>query len=194
MGQLKSVHPLVLKLFPNQLIGNFPLARRLKYFLHQWRRITSNPEILSWLAGLKLEFLREPIQVKPPHKAKISKEESLLVNKEVEAMLEKGAIQKTEFREGQFLSNIFLVTKKQGGYRPVINLKNLNAYIPYLHFKMEGLHLLKDLLKENDWLCKIDLYTHLRESTFDFNGRVNSTNSYAFVLDWGQLQEFSQSY
>ena len=39
----------------------------------------------------------------------------------------------------------------------MINLKNLNAFIPYLHFKMEGLHLLKDMLKEKDYMCKIDL-------------------------------------
>ena len=50
------------------------------------------------------------------------------------------------------MSNLFLVGKKDGGNRPVINLKNLNASIPYLHFKMEGLHLLKDILKEKDYV------------------------------------------
>jgi len=33
------------------------------------------------------------------------------------------------------------------GYRPVINLKNINWNIQYLHFKMEGLFLLKDILQ-----------------------------------------------
>ena len=47
--------------------------------------------------------------------------------------------------------------QKGGRNRPVINLKNLDSIIPYLHFKMEGLHLLKDLLKEKDFMCKIDL-------------------------------------
>ena len=28
----------------------------------------------------------------------------------------------------------------------MINFKNLNAFIPYLDFKIEGLHLLKDML------------------------------------------------
>ena len=31
-----------------------------------------------------------------------------------------------------------------------INLKNLNSFLPYQHFKMEGLHLPKDLLQEGD--------------------------------------------
>ena len=72
-------------------------------------------------------------------------------------MLEKGAIQKAKEMKGQFLSNLFLVSKKGGGNRPVTNLKNLNSIVPHLHFKMEGLHLLKDLLREKDFMCKIDL-------------------------------------
>ena len=58
---------------------------------------------------------------------------------------------------GEFLSNLFLVNKKNGGYGPVINLKFVNKVIPYRHLKMEGMHLIKDLLQENDFLIKIDL-------------------------------------
>ena len=57
----------------------------------------------------------------------------------------------------QFLSNILLVKKKDGGNRPCINLKALTKFIPYKHFKMKRLHCLKYLLEENDFLCKIDL-------------------------------------
>ena len=72
-------------------------------------------------------------------------------------MLEKDAVQKAKEMKGQFPSNLFLVSKKGCGNRPVINLKNLNSIIPYLHFKMERLNLLKDLLREKDFMCKIDL-------------------------------------
>ena len=58
---------------------------------------------------------------------------------------------------GQFLSNILLVKKKDGGDRPCINLKALNKLIPYKHFKMEGLHCLKHLPEKNTFFCKIDL-------------------------------------
>ena len=37
------------------------------------------------------------------------------------------------------------------------NLKELNTFIPYKHFKMEGLHLLKEILARGDYLCKLDL-------------------------------------
>ena len=41
--------------------------------------------------------------------------------------------------------------------RPVINLKSLNEYVVPQHFKMEGIHTLKDLLRRGDWMTKIDL-------------------------------------
>jgi hypothetical protein len=64
--------------------------------------------------------------------------------------LDKGALNKVEPVSGQFLSNIFLVPKWDGKSRPVINLKDLNAYIQYDNFKMEGTHLLRDLLQPED--------------------------------------------
>ena len=63
-----------------------------------------------------------------------------------------------EHRRGEFLSNIFLVPKKEGlnavGQRPVINLKELNMFLACNHFKMEGLTCLKDILAHGDFMCK----------------------------------------
>ena len=50
-------------------------------------------------------------------------------------MLEKQAIKLLKPSKDQFLSTLFLVTKKDTGHRPVINFKKLNRYIPYKHFK-----------------------------------------------------------
>ena len=55
------------------------------------------------------------------------------------------------------MSSVFAVPKKDGGRRPVINLKEVNQFLKYHHFKMEGTHLLRDLLQPNDWMGKIDL-------------------------------------
>ena len=41
--------------------------------------------------------------------------------------------------------------------RPVINLKALNQWVETPHFKMEGLATLRDLLRQGDWLVKVDL-------------------------------------
>ena len=84
----------------------------------------------------------------------MSAQESLLVTREVKSMLKKGAIQNPSVKKGQFLSNLFLLGKTYEGNKPVINLKILKACIPCLRFKMEGLHLLNDMLKEKDYMCK----------------------------------------
>jgi len=41
--------------------------------------------------------------------------------------------------------------------RPVINLKRLNEWVTPQHFKMEGMGTLKELLRVNDWMVKVDL-------------------------------------
>ena len=42
-------------------------------------------------------------------------------------------------------------------HRPIINLKKVNEFIPHHHFKMEGIHMLKDLLRQRDMMANIDL-------------------------------------
>ena len=101
-------------------------------------------------------------------------------------MLDKGAIKKVEHQfPDQFLSNILLVKKKDGGNRPCINLKALNKFIPYKHFKMEGLHCLKYLLEENDFLCKIDL----KDAYFSVPLCMSSRKFVRFAWS-GNLDEF----
>ena len=72
-------------------------------------------------------------------------------------MLEKGPISNVCHSKAEFLSSLFQISKKGGGNRPVINLKDLNYFIPYKHFKVEGLHCPKYLFKKGDYMCKIDL-------------------------------------
>lgn len=77
-----------------------------------------------------------------------------------------------ELHEG-FVSNIFLVPKKDGGQRPVVNLKALNQFVQTDHFKMEGLQTVKQLVRPGNWPTKVDLKDvyfsipiHLRQTRF----------------------------
>ena len=93
-----------------------------------------------------------------PHPPKFNQEQDQLMKQEVETLLTKGAIEEVESTPAEsFHSTLFLVPKRDGGQRPVINLKALNAFIEAPHFKMEGIHTLKNLLKQGDWLVKVDL-------------------------------------
>ena len=66
-----------------------------------------------------------------------------------------------------------------------MNLKNLNKFIPYEHFKMESLHCLKFLLEQDDLLCKIDL----KETYFTVPLNKNSQKFVRFQWS-GNLYEF----
>ena len=66
-------------------------------------------------------------QPTPPH---YTSEQVILIQEEVTKILQKQAIQPVECpSERDFYSNIFLVPKKDGGQRPVINLKALNSFV-----------------------------------------------------------------
>ena len=56
-----------------------------------------------------------------------------------------------------FKSQLFSVPKKDDGARPIINLKGLNTFVETVHFKMEGIHMLKDTLRLGDWMTKLNL-------------------------------------
>ena len=79
------------------------------------------------MSGYKIEFISEPFQVKKPHGTAFSVEEKKLIDLEVQKMLQKGAIRRASFNPRQFVSNLFIIPKKSGDLRPVINLKPLKV-------------------------------------------------------------------
>ena len=117
--------------------------------------MTNDQEILNLVAGWEI-----PLTSAPPAtngKSFIPKEGEGLVQQEIQKLLDKGAIQVTQETPGQVLSSLFLREKKDGSQRPILNLRNLNQYVPYIHFKMESLKEVKNLLRRNDFMVKIDL-------------------------------------
>ena len=93
----------------------------------------------------------------PPTKKSTASNKMLMaqISTEVTDLINNWAIIETQVVEQSFVSQIFLVEKKDGGQRPVVNLKC--QYVKTEHFKMEGLHLLPDLLQAQDWMVKLDL-------------------------------------
>ena len=81
-----------------------------------------------------------------------------VISEEIGKMVEKGAIQEVKgTMTGGFFSRLFLVPKKEGQMRPVLNLKSLNRFIYHRHFKMEGMHIVRDLLQRGDWMTRINI-------------------------------------
>ncbi len=103
--------------------------------------------------GASLEFLSVHFQSSIPDNAFVNHAQWLLCDVEV-ISVEKVAI--VECDEGDFISGIFLIPKKSGGFRP-INLNGLNHFIVHRHFKMENIWTVKHLVRKGDWMGKLDL-------------------------------------
>ena len=138
---------------------DIPLAGRLAYFHQNWEVITKDPWLLQTVSGYKLDFVQPLYQNGSPRQLHFSNTEKSCLQEEIQNMLRKQAISESPRHQSEegFHSQLFLVPKKDGGQRPIINLKRLNAFVKTEHFKMEGIHMLKDLLKPGDWMAKVNM-------------------------------------
>ena len=134
-------------------------AGRISHFGENWEVITKDPWVLNAVKGVEIEFSQYPRQARRPSPYQTTSKEKAIMASEVTTLLQKGAIRVVDPTKAQdgFYSNLFLVPKKDGQMRPVINLKNLNLNVAAQHFKMEGMHTLRETLKPGDWLTKVDL-------------------------------------
>ncbi len=65
---------------------------------------------------------------------------------------------------GGYYSHYFLATKKTGGFRPILNLRGLNAYLLMEKFRMETLASILRDLQQGMWMISLDLkdaYQHV---------------------------------
>ena len=155
-----NIYPLVnssiKKLFsyPTQ---SYKIAGRLEHFLANWRKITSDQKMLQTVSGYKVELFETPHQIKPPQAHKFSTPEKALTEKEIKELEEKGAIKQVSPVPRSILKQLVSCKEKGRGNHPAINLKNLNGFVDYQHFKMEDISTLKDLIQPNNWMIKLDL-------------------------------------
>ena len=88
------------------------LDGRTKYFIHAWREITADKQILEMVQGCPIEFKSMPNQLSTAHPFSVNPIEREIINTEVDKLLSKGVIEETTHLEGEFISNIFVRKKK----------------------------------------------------------------------------------
>ncbi len=140
-------------------------AGNIEQHLHSWQRITSDQEILQTVQGATIEFACDDmgVQYTPDqcglHRpiSKFNTAQSEIVEQEIDALLRKNVIEEAKHDEGEFLSTIFLVPKKNGKYRLILNLKKFNEHVEYWHFKMETFDMAIKMLSPGCFLASIDL-------------------------------------
>ena len=126
-------------------------------YLKNWRKITQNKSVLDIVKGYKILSVQKPTQTYHPQTQPTDPIEDLLISSEISHLLEKGAIEEVDMSQLHYSNSLFLVAKRSGRERPVINLRPLDRFVPNQKFRMESILLLKDILKPNSFLTKIDL-------------------------------------
>lgn len=138
--------------------NHLPIAGRLQFFIENWQGVTNDPWVLSAISGHHIPFTVIPHQVfLPSHQ--VSVEDEPLIDNQLRELIQKQVVHlvlEHDYHTG-FVSNLFAIPKKGGRQRPVFKVRQINQFIKYEHFKMEGIHMLRDLLKPNDFMAKIDL-------------------------------------
>ncbi|XP_028297420.1 LOW QUALITY PROTEIN: uncharacterized protein LOC114459327 [Gouania willdenowi] len=126
-----------------------------------WEEQTTDPWVVYTLSrGYTLQFRRRPptfsgikrTVVRDPVK-------SLVLRHEVVTLLGKGAIELVEPEAclSGFYSNYFLLPKKEGGFRPILDLRGLNWFLKVLPFHMLCVADVLRTVSAGDWLVTVDL-------------------------------------
>ena len=145
-------------MFPEELKQNAPLGGRISHFVQSWEKLTKDQGILEIVKGYKIPLLRTPVQEKIPLNTLVKENQKFLVEKEIIKKVNKESlVTQRSACPKSIAEQSFSCKEKDGGYRLVINLKTRNQFVPYMHFKMESLQTLKNMMKERDYMCKIDL-------------------------------------
>ena len=121
-----------------------PVGGRLREFAGAWGDITSDKWVLQTVSsGYRIEFTescrltRAPLWTIIPakHKHRVALEEGLH-----KMLLKKAIVQLDPSTIGPgFYSSLFLVEKRSGGWRPILNLKRLNEGLKPPKFRMDTL-------------------------------------------------------
>ncbi|CAM4725781.1 unnamed protein product [Leuciscus chuanchicus] len=134
-----------------------PLAE----FLVAWKLL---PNISQWVLhvvekGYRIQFGSCPPRFQGVLPTVVDSEQALVMEQEVMTLLRKGAIERVSppSRESGFYSRYFIVPKKDGGLRPILDLRQLNRRVQKLKFKMLTLKQIVSQIQSEDWFVTIDL-------------------------------------
>ncbi len=103
----------------------------LSHFLHEWERL---PGVSLWVlrtirTGYTLQFGKNPPRFDGVHLTVVnSASKASVLQQELSSLLQKGAIEEipqSEVERG-FFSRYFLIPKRDGGLRPILDLRRLN--------------------------------------------------------------------
>ena len=130
-------------------------AGQLRNFLPLGKTVTTDPTILQFVSGVKIEFQNNSLPTQQHKRPSVfNTKQHAIVKAEIDKLLAKGVIIPAAQETGEFISTIFLRTKKDGTHRTILNLKEIVAYH---HFKMDTLEATISMMKPGCFMASVDL-------------------------------------
>ena len=137
-------------------------------FLAAWKLL---PNVSHWVLrtverGYRIQFGSPPPHFSGVLPTVVGPEQALVLEQEVRTLLRKEAIEVVppHDRESGFYSRYFIVPKKGGGLRPILDLRQLNLSVARLKFRMLTVTQVVSQIRSEDWFVTIDLkdaYFHI---------------------------------
>ena len=142
----------------SQLVLNFK-AGCVKEHITNWKAVTTDPVILDAIQHHHIEFEGHcrPVQATQPRQIIFSSADKDIINLEIAKLLTKGVIEPSKPSDGDFISTIFVRPKKDGSHRLILNLKPLNEFVAYYHFKMDTIHDALKLMRPGCFMASVNL-------------------------------------
>ena len=157
----------------------------LALHLDNWRYCGAGPWVLNTIArGYKLQFAKKPPAFQSIISSNAVGQAAQILQAEIISLLDKKAIREVPRHQRMtgFYSRYFLVKKKGGGMRPILDLRALNQYLKVFNFKMLTSATLLRMIRQGDWFTSIDLKdayfhvpiypSHRKYLRFAFQGKV----------------------
>ena len=116
---------------------------KLKYYYEHWKKYTSDTFMLDIIKNeLKLNFNEIPFQ-HCHNNFPLSEEEMSIINSEIQKLKSRKVVVNTYKRTGDYISGVFIRSKKDGSHRMILNLKT------YRHFKMDLIQNVLNVIKKD---------------------------------------------
>ncbi|XP_072319724.1 uncharacterized protein [Eucyclogobius newberryi] len=129
--------------------------------LEYWTAHSPDIWVLARLSeGYNLQFRRRP---PVPGRIRMTviqdSAKAQALSQEIRTLLDKGAIVPVDplLDPGGFYSRYFLVPKKTGDLRPVLDLRGLNMFLKVLPFRMLAVRQVLQAISPGDWFITVDL-------------------------------------
>ena len=154
-------------------------------YVDSWDQLNVGHWVLDKIQGVKPELEVDPSEIKPKSEITFNTEEDFCIEKEIEKLLAKKVIRPVFPSHDQIISNVFIREKKDGTFRMILNLKNLNVCIEKIHFKMENLNDAIALMKPGCYFASLDL----KDAYYSVKIHPEFTKFFRFFFH-GELYEF----